>query len=162
MINIYEKAEVGKSLAGLKLGENLIKFLPSVDRLVNGNTIPWSVNMEHDNKGVLLYVLPENNGFIIYVKKPKFELGFTEKGNLCSITAGNGFLGDIFDGGVKIGSKISQINHELYLDDTEDVHYLIEGDDIIKGILFYAGGLELDEDPNAIIEEVKVFDFDID
>ena len=70
-------------------------------------------------------------------------------------------MGEIFKG-VKIGSKISEIKNQLYLDDTEDVHYLVENGERIEGIMFFAGGLEVEEDPDAIIEEVKIYNFDIE
>ena len=44
------------------------------------------------------------------------------------------------------------------MDDSEDVHYLADDKgQIIEGIYFVAGGLELEEDPESIIEEVKIY-----
>lgn len=162
MIDIKEKVEIGKSLAGLKLGSSLSIFLSEIDTIIDGNNVPWTVFIEQNNSGKLLYKLPNNNGYIIYVKEPKLELGFTEKGNLCYLRAGLGYLGEIFKGGVKVGSKLSEINHELYLDETEDAHFLVENKKIIDGIMFFAGGVSLEESPSTIIDEVKVYNFDIE
>lgn len=161
MIDIKKNVEIGKSLAGLQLGSNLSIFLPYIDTVIDGEDVPWTVMIEQNNNGKLLYKIPDNNGFIVYVNMPKLELGFTEKGNLYYIRAGVGYIGEIFKG-VKIGSKISEIKNQLYLDDTEDVHYLVENGERIEGIMFFAGGLEVEEDPDAIIEEVKIYNFDIE
>ena len=122
MIDIKKNVEIGKSLAGLQLGSNLSIFLPYIDTVIDGEDVPWTVMIEQNNNGKLLYKIPDNNGFIVYVNMPKLELGFTEKGNLYYIRAGVGYLGEIFKG-VKIGSKISEIKNQLYLDDTEDVMF---------------------------------------
>ena len=161
MINIKEKVEIGKSLGGLKLGSKLSIFLPYIDMIVDGNEVPWTTAIEKNNNGTLLYKIPNNNGFIIYVNKPNLELGFTTKENLFCIRAGAGYIGEIFKN-VAIGNKISEIKNELYLDDTEDVHYLAENGKRIEGIMFFAGGLAVEDDPDAIIEEVEVYNFDIE
>jgi len=161
MTDIKKKVEIGKSLAGVQLGSNLSMFSPYIDTIVDGNEVPWTIMIEQNNNGKLLYKMPNNNGFIIYVSTPKLELGFTGKENLYYIRAGVGYMGEIFKD-VKIGSKISEIKHELYLDDTEDVHYLVENGKRIEGIILFAGGLEVEEDPDAIIEEVKIYNFDIE
>ena len=161
-LDIHAKAKVGKSLAGLTLGNKLESFLPYVDKTVNGNVKEWTVDLALDNTGVLLYKIPNENGHIIYFSEPQLELGFTNTGTLCAIIAGKGYKGDIFEGGVKIGSRISDINHALVLDDTEDVHYLADDKgQFIEGIYFVAGGLELEEDPDAIIEEVRVYNYNL-
>lgn len=161
MININAKAEVGKSLAGLELGSKLPIYLPYVDTFVDGNEVPWSVHLQLNNTGKLLYKLPDNKGYILYINSPQLELIFNENDILVSIRASHGYLGEIFDGGVKIGSRIGDIKHPLILDDMEDVHYLADGEDIIEGILFFAGGLEVDEDPDSLIEEVRVYDYSL-
>ena len=162
MIDIRENVEIGKSLAGVKLGSKLSLFLHDIDNIVDGDVTPWVVDIEQNNFGKLLYKLPNNNGFIIYVNAPKLEFGFTENENLYYIRAGSGYVGDIYKGGVKIGSKLSEINHKLYLDDTEDVHFLVENGNLVDGIMFFAGGLDIEEDPEAIIDEVKIYNFDIE
>ncbi len=161
-LDIYAKAELGKSLAGFTLGEKLEDFLHYVDKIVDGNIEEWTVDLALDNTGVLLYEIPNNNGHTIYFSEPQLELRFAKTGTLCVIIAGEGYKGDIFEGGVKIGSRISDINHDLILDDTEDVHYLSDDKgQFIDGIYFVAGGLEVEEDPNAIIEEVRVYNYNL-
>lgn len=161
-LDIHAKAEIGKSLAGFKLGEKLESFLPYVDQSVDGNKVPWTVYLALDNTGVLLYEIPNKNGHIIYFSEPRLELGFTEEGILCAIIAGTGYQGEIFEGGIKVGSRIGDIDHALVLDDTEDVHYLADDKGrFIEGIYFVAGGLELEEDPDAIIEEVRVYNYNL-
>ena len=161
-LDIYAKAKIGKSLAGFTLGEKLQNFLHYVDKTVDGNEESWTVDLVLDNTGILLYELPNKNGHKIYFSEPQLELGFTNTGTLCVIIAGKGYKGDIFEGGVKIGSRISDINHDLVLDDTEDVHYLSDNKgQFIDGIYFVAGGLEVEEDPEAIIEEVRVYNYNL-
>ncbi|MGP9689027.1 hypothetical protein ACT3TH_07695 [Psychrobacter sp. AOP22-C1-C5] len=161
-LDIHAKAEIGKSLAGFTLGDKLESFLPYVDQSVDGNKVPWTVYLALDNTGVLLFEIPNNNGYIIYFLEPKLELGFTEKGTLCDISAGAGYKGDIFEGNIKIGSRIGDIDHALVLDDAEDIHYLADNEgQIIEGIYFVAGGLELEENPDAIIEEVRVYNYNL-
>lgn len=161
MLDINAKAEIGKSLAGLELGSKLSMYLPYVDTIVDGNETPWSVHIQLNNTGRLLYKLPDNKGAILYINRPKLELIFNENEILVSIRASYGYLGEVFEGGIKIGSRIGDIKHPLILDDTEDVHYLANGEDIIEGILFFAGGLEVDEDPDSLIEEVRVYDYSL-
>ena len=157
-LDIHAKAEIGKSLAGFTLGEKLESFLPSVDQIVDGNEVPWTVYLALENTGVLLYEIQNKNGYIIYFSDPELTLGFTEQGTLCVIIASTGYQGEIFEGGIKIGSRIGDIDHALVLDDSEDVHYLADDKgQIIEGIYFVAGGLELEEDPESIIEEVKIY-----
>lgn len=161
-LDIHAKAEIGKSLAGFTLGEKLRNFLHYVDKTVDGNIEEWTVDLALDNTGVLLYEIPNNNGYTIYFSEPKLELGFTEKETLCVIIAGAGYKGDIFEGNIKIGSRIADINHALVLDDTEDVHYLADNEGrFIDGIYFVAGGLEVEEDPDSIIEEVRVYNYNL-
>ena len=162
-LDIYAKAEIGESLAGFTLGEKLQNFLHYVDKTVDGNIEEWTVDLALDNPGVLLYEIPNTNGYTIYFSKPKLELGFTEKGTLCVIIAGAGYKGDIFEGNVKIGSRIADIARSLVLDDTEDVHYLMDGDgEVIHGIYFVADGLEVDDDPDQKIQEVRVYNYSIE
>jgi len=161
-LDTHAKAEIGKSLAGFTLGEKLESFLPYVDQSVDGNKVPWTVYLALENTGVLLYEIQNKNGYRIYFSDPKLELGFTEKGTLCIIIAGTGYQGEIFEGGIKIGSRIGDIDHALVLDDTEDVHYLAdEKGKFIEGIYFVAGGLELEEDPDSIIEEVRIYNYNL-
>lgn len=161
-LDIYAKAEIGKSLAGFTLGEKLQNFLDYVDKTVDGNIEEWTVDLALDNTGVLLYEIPNNNGYIIYFSEPKLELGFTEKGTLCDISAGAGYEGDIFEGNIKIGSRIGDVDHALALDDAEDIHYLADNEGkFIEGIYFVAGGLEVEEDPESIIEEVSVYNYNL-
>ncbi len=161
-LDIYAKAEIGKSLAGFTLGEKLESFLPYVDQIVDGNVKEWTVDLALDNTGVLLFEIPNNNGYIIYFSEPKLELGFTEKGTLCDISAGAGYKGDIFESNITIGSRIGDIYHALVLDDAEDIHYLADNEgQIIEGIYFVAGGLELEEDPDSIIEEVGIYNYNL-
>lgn len=161
-LDIHAKAEIGKSLAGFTLGEKLESFLHFIDKTVDGNVKEWTVDLALDNTGVLLFEIPNNNGYIIYFSKPKLELGFTEKETLCDISAGAGYKGDIFEGNIKIGSRIGDIDHALVLDDAEDIHYLGDNEgQVIEGIYFVAGGLELEEDPDSIIEEVGIYNYNL-
>ncbi|MGP5118954.1 hypothetical protein [Psychrobacter alimentarius] len=161
-LDIHAKAEIGKSLAGFTLGEKLESFLHFIDKTVDGNVKEWTVDLALDNTGVLLFEIPNNNGYIIYFSNPKLEFSFNKQGTLCIIIAGTGYQGEIFEGGIKIGSRIGDIDHALVLDDTEDVHYLAdEKGHFIEGIYFVAGGLELEEDPDAIIEEVRVYNYNL-
>ena len=161
-LDIHAKAEIGKSLAGFTLGEKLQSFLHFIDKTVDGNVKEWTVDLALDNTGVLLYEIPNNNGYIIYFSEPKLELGFTEKGTLCDISAGAGYKCDIFEGNIKIGSRIRDIDHALVLDDAEDIHYLADNEGkFIEGMYFVAGGLEVEEDPESIIEEVSVYNYNL-
>ena len=54
-LDIYAKAEIGKSLARFTLGEKLESFLPHVDQIVDGNEVPWTVYLALENTGILLY-----------------------------------------------------------------------------------------------------------
>ena len=161
-LDIHAKAEIGKSLAGFTLGEKLESFLHFIDKTVDGNVKEWTVDLALDNTGVLLFEIPNNNGYIIYFSEPKLELGFTEKGTLCDISAGAGYKGDVFEGNIKIGSRIGDVDHALALDDAEDIHYLADNEGkFIEGIYFVAGGLEVEEDPESIIEEVSVYNYNL-
>ncbi|WP_413520384.1 hypothetical protein [Psychrobacter glacincola] len=162
-INIYGKAEIGKGIAGIEFGNRIEEFLPLVKTIVDGNKTPWTTDIFRDNESVLMYIVPNNNGNIIYFSEPELELGFNEQGNLDVIIAGKGYKGEVFEGGVKIGSRIGDINHPLILDDTEDVHYLVDKDgEVIHGIYFVADGLEVDDDPDQKIQEVRVYNYSID
>ena len=44
-LDIYAKAEVGKSLAGFTLGEKLESFIHFIDKTVDGNTEEWTVDL---------------------------------------------------------------------------------------------------------------------
>ena len=161
-LDIHANAEIGKSLAGFTLGEKLESFLHFIDKTVDGNIKEWTVDLALDNTGVLLFEIPNNNGYTIYFSEPKIELGFTEKGTLCDISAGTGYKGDIFEGNIKIGSRIGDIDHALVLDDAEDIYYLADNEgQIIEGMYFVAGGLELEEDPDSIIEEVRIYNYNL-
>jgi len=161
-LDIHANAEIGKSLAGFTLGEKLESFLHFIDKTVDGNIKEWTVDLALDNTGVLLYEIQNKNGYTIYFSDPKLELGFTEQGILCVIIAGAGYQGEIFEGGIKIGSRIGDIDHALVLDDTEDIHYLADNEgQFIEGIYFVAGGLELEEDPDSIIEEVRIYNYNL-
>ncbi|MDN5653354.1 MAG: hypothetical protein L0G51_12200 [Lactococcus lactis] len=161
-LDIHAKAEIGKSLVGFTLGEKLERFLPYVDQTIDGNKVPWTVYLALENTGVLLYEIQNKNGYRIYFSDPKLEFVFNKQGTLCIIIAGAGYQGEIFEGGIKIGSRIGDIDHALVLDDTEDVHYLADNRErFIEGIYFVAGGLELEENPDAIIEEVRVYNYNL-
>ncbi|WP_296245658.1 MULTISPECIES: hypothetical protein [unclassified Psychrobacter] len=163
-LDIHAKAEIGKSLAGFTLGEKLQSFLHYVDQSVDGNKVPWDVDLVNNNEGVLLYKWGSSygNGYAIFFKNPTLELSFSEQGTLIFIQAGEGYQGEIFDGGIKIGSRIGDIDHALVLDDTEDVHYLAdEKGQFMDGIFFFSGGLELEEDPDSIIEEVRIYNYNL-
>lgn len=48
------------------------------------------------------------------------------------------------------------------MDDSEDVHYLMDEDgEVIHGIYFVADGLEVDDDPDQKIQEVRVYNHDL-
>ena len=163
-LDIHAKAEIGKSLAGFTLGEKLESFLPYVDQTIDGNKVPWNVDLVNNNEGVLLYKWDSSygNGYAIFFKNPTLELSFSEQGTLTFIQVGEGYQGEIFEGGIKIGSRIGDIDHALVLDDSEDVHYLADSaGQFIEGIYFVAGGLELEEDPDAIIEEVRIYNYNL-
>ena len=159
-LDIHAKAEIGKSLAGFTLGEKLEIFLPYVDQSVDGNKVPWTVYLALENTGVLLYEIQNKNGYIIYFSDPELTLGFTEQGTLCVIIASTGYQGEIFEGGIKIGSRIGDIDHALVLDDTEDAHYLADDKgQFIDGIFFLAGGEEVIDNPDATIGVVRVYNY---
>ena len=161
-LDIHAKAEIGKSLAGFTLGEKLESFLHFIDKTVDGNIKEWTVDLALDNTGVLFFEIPNNNGYTIYFLEPKIELGFTEKGTLCDISAGAGYKGDIFEGNIKIGSYIGDIDHALVLDDAEDIYYLADNEgQIIEGMYSVASGLELEEDPDSIIEAVRIYNYNL-
>jgi|26BtaG_2_1085354.scaffolds.fasta_scaffold35349_2 hypothetical protein len=163
-LDIHAKAEIGKSLAGFTLGKKLQSFLHYVDQSVDGNKVPWDVDLVNNNEGVLLYKWGSSygNGYAIFFKNPTLELSFSEQGTLIFIQVGEGYQGEIFDGGIKIGSRIGDIDHALVLDDTEDVHYLAdEKGQFMDGIFFFAGGLELEKDPDSIIEEVRIYNYNL-
>ncbi len=165
MLDIFAKAEVGKSLAGFTLGDKLDSFIPFVDKVVDGSITDWNIDLVLNNNGVLLYKWSElyGGGTSIFIDKPKIELLFTIGGLLQSITVSDYYNGEIFEGGIKIGSAIGEIKHPLVLDDTEDIHYLDDGNGgIIDGIYFVADGLEVDEDPEQKIQEARVYNYNID
>ena len=161
-LDIHAKAEIGKSLAGFTLGEKLESFLPCVDQTIDGNDVPWNVDLVNNNEGVLLYKWDSSygNGYAMFFNSPDLNLGFSEQGTLIFIEAGEGYQGEIFDGGIKIGSRIADINHELVLDDTEDAHYLADDKgQFIDGIFFLAGGEEVTDNPDATIGVVRVYNY---
>jgi len=163
MLDIYAKAEIGKSLAGINLGEKLEIFLPYVDQKVDGKKVGWNIDIRINNEGILFYEWPKSygGGYSIFINDPKLELLFTNKGTLCHIMASEGYKGELIDG-VKIGDKLINIKHPLVLDDQEDVHYLSDGQGgVIEGIYFVAGGFEVGEYPNDVVEEVKVYDYNL-
>ena len=161
-LDIHAKAEVSKSLAGFALGEKLQSFLHYVDESIDGNKVPWNVDLVNNNEGVLLYKWgsPYGNGYAIFFKNPTLELSFSEHGTLIFIEVGEGYQGEIFEGGIKIGSRIGDIDHALVLDDSEDVHYLADSaGKFMDGILFFAGGEEVMDNPDATIEAVRVYNY---
>ena len=161
-LDIYAKAEIGKSLAGFTLGEKLESFLPYVDQIVDGNEVPWNVDLVNNNEGILLYKWGSSygNGYAMFFNSPNLNLGFSEQDTLIFIEAGKGYQGEIFNGGIKIGSRIADINHELVLDDTEDAHYLADDKgQFIDGIFFLAGGEEVIDNPDATIGVVRVYNY---
>lgn len=158
-LDIYAPAIIGKSLAGFNLGDDLSDFLSLIDTTIDGKHVTWTIDLAHDNQGILLYQLPSNEGYYVYFKTGNIELLFNENQKLCHIIAGEGYQGNIFEN-VKIGNDITAINHNLILDDAEDVHYLIyKNGEVINGIYFVADGLEISEYPNQTITEIKVFDY---
>ncbi|MBU5615820.1 hypothetical protein KPY62_01620 [Psychrobacter sp. TAE2020] len=161
-LDIYGKAEIGKGIAGIKFGDRIENFLPLVKTVVDGNKIPWTTDIYIDNESVLMYIVPNDNGNIIYFSNPELKLGFNAQGSLDVVIAGKGYKGEVFEGGVKIGSRIGDIKHPLVLDDSEDVHYLMDEDgEVIHGIYFVADGLEVDDDPDQKIQEVRVYNHDL-
>ncbi len=161
-LDLHAKAEIGKSLAGFALGEKLQSFLHYVDESVDGNKVPWNVDLVNNNEGVLLYKWGSSygNGYAIFFKNPTLELSFSEQGTLIFIEVGEGYQGEIFDGGIKIGSRIGDIDHALVLDDTEDAHYLADDKgQFIDGIFFLAGGEEVIDNPDATIGVVRVYNY---
>ena len=161
-LDIYAKAEIGKSLAGFTLGEKLESFLPYVDQTIDGNKVPWNVDLVNNNEGVLLYKWGSSygKGYAIFFKNPTLELSFSEHGTLIFIEVGKGYQGEIFEGGIKIGSRIGDIDHALVLDDTEDAHYLADDkEQFIDGIFFLAGGEEVIDNPDATIGVVRVYNY---
>jgi len=116
------------------------------------------------NKGVFLYRWSSTygNGYSIFFKNPKLELNFSEKGTLVFIQVGEGYKGEVFEGGVKIGSRIADIKYNLVLDDTEDAHYLADDKgQFINGIYFLAGGEEVIDNPDATIGVVRVYNYNL-
>lgn len=73
MLDINAKAEIGKSLAGLKLGNNLSMYLPYVDQIVDEHQVEWTIDIELDNKGILLYKFKDDES-ILYFSEPRLEL----------------------------------------------------------------------------------------
>lgn len=157
MLDIYKDAIVGKSLAGFNLGESLSDLLGIVDTIIDGNEIDWTVDLINSNSGILLYKFKEGGG-VMYFAHPNLELNFNAEGILCTIIAGDGYKGKIY-GDLGVGDKLGEIEHLLYLDDTNDVHYLCdENDDILPGIYFVAEGEPVDEEPDQIITQVCIYD----
>ena len=154
-LNKSDKAVPGKSLAGFKINEDIEKFLPLVEHyFVNEE---WTIDIQNSNRSVTLYEFPNREDFYIYFHDPEVELYFCNR-KLVHILAGKGYEGELFEGNVKIGSQIREIKQDLILDEAEEVHYLMSvSGKLLDGICFMAGGYEVEEDPEAIITQVKVF-----
>lgn len=154
-LNKSDKAVPGKSLAGFKINEDIEKFLPLVEHYVVNEE--WTIDIQNSNRSVTLYEFPNREDFYIYFHDPEVELYFCNR-KLVHILAGKGYEGELFEGNVKIGSQISEIKQDLILDEAEEVHYLMSlSGKLLDGICFMAGGYEVEEDPEAIITQVKVF-----
>lgn len=154
-LNKSDKAVPGKSLAGFKINEDIEKFLPLVEHYVVNEE--WTIDIQNSNRSVTLYEFPNREDFYIYFHDPEVELYFCNR-KLVHILAGKGYEGELFEGNVKIGSQISEIKQDLILDEAEEVHYLMSvSGKLLDGIYFMAGGYEVEEDPEAIITQVKVF-----
>lgn len=157
MLNIYEKAIPGKSLAGFEIGQSLVELSQFADKIIDGNEIPWSESIRLENTGVVLYNCWEF-GASIYFSEPNLILHFDKIDGLVKIIAGNGFKGEVYKG-VKIGDPISKIDHALYLDSGEDMHFLCnQYEDILPGVYFHADGDPVSEYPDQIIQKVCVYD----
>lgn len=97
-LDIYGKAEIGKGIAGIKFGDRIENFLPLVKTVVDGNKIPWTTDIYIDNESVLMYIVPNDNGNIIYFSNPELKLGFNAQGSLDVVIAGKGYKGEVFEG----------------------------------------------------------------
>jgi len=156
MLNVYADAVPGESLAGFSLGENLSDLIDVVDTVIDGSETKWTAGLAKNSSGVLLYKFKEGGG-VMYFARPCLELHFNDKGILCAAIAGSGYQGEIYRS-VNIGSELSKIDHLLYLDDANDVHYLCDEDEnILPGIYFIAEGESVDEDPNQVITQVCIY-----
>lgn len=163
-LDIYAKAKIGKSLAGFKLGEKLESFLPYIDQTIDENKVQWNVDILANNEGFLLCKWGESygNGFSIFLRDPKIEFSFSETGVLDFIQVGEGYEGEVFEGGIRIGSRIADIEHNLVLDDIEGAYYLADNEGrFINGIYFLVGGEQVIDNPNATILEVRVYDYSL-
>ncbi len=157
MLNICGDAVPGKSLSGFNLGESLSDLLGLADTIIDGNEIDWTVSLVNSNSGVLFYKFKEGGG-VMYFADPSLELNFNAEGLLCTIVAGDGYQGRIYNE-LSIGSKLGELDHFLYLDDTNDVHYLCDdNENILPGIYFIAEGEPVEEEPDQIITQVCVYD----
>lgn len=153
MLDIYSDAKPGVSVAGFKIGSHLSLYESFVDRTLHESLVPWTVDLIRNNTGVLKYEF--YNGCIIYFSKPEIELQF-HWDFLIAISVGRGYLGQIYPG-VYIGNPIIDIKHSLYLDETDDVHYLCdEHENIISGIYFVADGLSTEDNPYQIITHANI------
>ncbi len=168
LIDKDAKTVVGKSLAGLQLGESIETFLPYIDTAIDGNEVPWSISVMNDNPGVTPYKIKNNQGYKIHINRQEIELLFSPKGFLRHIEVNEGYAdktvydGEIFEG-LKIGDKLADIKHPTYHCDPDEVHYLVDDDgEIIDGIWFFTASGELEEDPDQVILSVKVYDYSIE
>ena len=122
------------------------------------------VDILANNEGFLLCKWGESygNGFSIFLRDPKIESSFSETGVLDFIQVGEGYEGEVFEGGIRIGSRIADIEHNLVLDDIEGAYYLADNEGrFINGIYFLVGGEQVIDNPNATILEVRVYDYSL-
>ncbi|GLS24773.1 hypothetical protein [Marinibactrum halimedae] len=161
IFNLSEKATIGKSLAGIELGTPLEFFLKDVKTIIDERSVKWTVNLTKDNVGLLLYKLSSGGSFL-YLNDGDLELGFNKQDFLISIEASCGYEGSIYED-VKIGDPLGKVKHQLYLDDANDVHHLCdENEEIIPGMYFIAGGVDLEDDPDQEIVGVCIYDWSLD
>jgi hypothetical protein len=160
MIDITESAIAGQSIAGVRLGDKLDKYIQFVGQVLDEHSTPWTNSIAINNEGLLMYKYT-NGETTLYFKNSILELTFNSEDTLYMVTASNGFKGEVYEG-VKLGDPLASIDHPLYLDETDDVHYLCsEEGEIFPGIYFVADGANIDKYPNQKIKEVCVHNWDM-
>lgn len=155
MFDMSAPAKIGESLAGLNLGMNLSDFSSYINKVIDGNVLPWGTYLIQDIHNVILYKVESKKGYIIYYNPLNIELGFDENQKLFLIQVAEGYSGKLLSDGTTIGSRIADIEYKLYFDDTDDVYYLFDDtEEIIEGIKFYA---EENAFGDECIKEVKIY-----
>lgn len=158
MFCLNQNAEIGISLAGVELGEHLDSFLTSDVAVVNENDVEWNTSLTDDNEGLLFYKL-NGGGGQLYLNNSCLVLSFNEDNILVSIEANSAYQGYIYNN-IKVGDSLGKVSHRLYLDDTNDVHYLCdESENIIDGIYFIAEGERVEDDPEQVINGVCIYNW---